>query len=106
VQEHSLLGYLHHSANAITVGNLSTEDAARLIGYSYSVADPVVGSLTVGAGAGLLSCLTLPCPCSDYLAQKGIFLNAEPLELQYQFVDGLFGHSGKDGIKSLEKFAL
>jgi hypothetical protein len=63
------------------------------------VADPVTGGLTIGltigAGTGSLSSLVLPCPCLDYLVQKGIFLNTESLELQYQFVDRVFGHSGQ-----------
>ncbi len=77
------------------VSDLPAEDAARLVGYLNSVADPVAGGLTIGAGTGFLSSLALPCPCLDYLAQKGIFLNTESLELQYQFVDGVFRHLGQ-----------
>jgi hypothetical protein len=52
----------------------------RLVGYSNPVADPVAGCLTIGAGTGFLPSLALPCPCLDYLAQKGVFLTTESLE--------------------------
>jgi hypothetical protein len=94
-QEHSLLGYLGHSPNLIMVSDLPADNAAQLVGYLNLVADPVAGGLTIGAGTGFLSSLVLPCPCLDYLAQKGVFLNMESLELQYQFVDGVFSHSGQ-----------
>jgi hypothetical protein len=77
------------------VSDLPAEDAVRLVGYLNSVTNPVAGSLTVAAGTGFLSSLALPCPCLDYLAEKGVFLNTESLELQYQFVDGVFDQSGQ-----------
>jgi hypothetical protein len=94
-QEHSLLGYLGHSPDPIMFSDLPAKDAARLVGYSNAITNPVAGSLTIGASTGFLSSLALPCPCLYYLAQKGVFLNMESLELQYQFIDGVFGHSGQ-----------